>query len=462
MEADQEFLDALAAVWRIRPPGPDNLLSAPAFVALSELCDRRYGGGKAAFALSNALRSLGLPCGLPPNKSGLALDLPRAAATLVAAYSRRMTVRRYLCPLDLAEDLPPMTFGNARVAQFTAEELEKLFDAPRLGRSFPTLPLESKRLAQFHWLVVEEEFAIDPRPKARAVPILFTDMQRDFGEIDPYLGRFPPAVEHALFFLLLARWEEWSTMKDVDWRGFRIPWIYTLDEDVFVRPARPPSPDSLTLEPWIVQDHWGDEIELERPTSLPLDDSAKTELPRFNASAWAELQAALTTSLFETPVVHFLVRAFVADGIDEVIAHMTAIEASLGLESDHRRKLRSKPDPHPNLSATERVAARIGAALTDAGAVQDYKDLFDLRSTFIHGRAELQKIPTSQRVLARGLARRVACALISLATTHPASSRADVLASLLNQGASLRSSAKALDCKRRAKLLERSSDGGHL
>ena len=29
--------------------GPDNLLSAPAFVALSELCDRRYGRGKAAF-----------------------------------------------------------------------------------------------------------------------------------------------------------------------------------------------------------------------------------------------------------------------------------------------------------------------------------------------------------------------------------------------------------------------------
>lgn len=56
----------------------------------------------------------------------------------------------------------------------------------------------------------------------------------------------------------------------------------------------------------------------------------------------------------------------------------------------------------------------------------------------------------------------LACALISLATAHPASSRADVLASLLDQGASLRSSAKALDCKHWAKLLEGNSDGGHL
>jgi hypothetical protein len=436
MVADQQLLDALAALWRIPRPGPDNILSSPAFLLLSEVCDQRYGGGKATFALSSALRSLGLPCGLPPNQLRLALDLSTAAAALCAAYSRKTTVRRHICPLDLADDLPPMTFGGARVAQFTAEELEKLFDAPRLARNFPALPFESKRLAQFHWLVVEEEIEVDPRPDARATPFMFVNMRRDFGEIAPHLGRFPPAVEGALFFLLLARWEEWSTMQEVDWRGFRVPWIYTLDEDLFVRPARPPSPDSLTLEPWIFEDHWGEEIELERPSALPLIDSAKTELLQlFTDAAWTELQAARATPLFETPVVHFLVRAFLADGIDEVMAHMTAIEAALGLEIDHKRQLRPKPDPHPKPSATERVAARIGAALTDAKAVQNYKDLFELRSAFVHGRAGLQKISTPQRVLARNLARRVARALVALAA-HPTRSRAHVLTDLLNQGVS--------------------------
>lgn len=227
-------------------------------------------------------------------------------------------------------------------------------------------------------------------------------------------------------------------MPDIDWRGFRIPWIYVLDEDLFVRPARPPSPDSLSLEPWFLHDDWGEEIELERPTYLPLHDSAKKDLQRLTESAWAELQAALATPLFETPVVHFLVRAFLADGIDEVIAHMTAIEASLGLESDHRRKLRPKPDPHPGLSATNRVAARIGAALADAQVVQDYEDLFELRSAFIHGRAGLQKISTPQVVLARGLARRVARALVSLATAHPSCSRENILADLLSRGVTYR------------------------
>jgi hypothetical protein len=162
------------------------------------------------------------------------------------------------------------------VAQFSAEELEALFNAPRLARNYPTVPLEAKRLAQFHWLVVEEEVALDPRPEARSTPFLYMDMSRDFGEIDPHIGRFPPPVEAALFFLLLAPWEEWSTMREVDWRGFRMPWIYTVDEDLFVRPARPPSPDSLTLEPWFGQDAWGNEIEDEQPSTLRLDEPART------------------------------------------------------------------------------------------------------------------------------------------------------------------------------------------
>jgi hypothetical protein len=74
--------------------------------------------------------------------------LPTAAVALDVAYTRVMTVRRQICPLDLADDLPPMTFGAARVAQFSAEESEKLFDAPRFAGNVPTLPFESKRLAQ--------------------------------------------------------------------------------------------------------------------------------------------------------------------------------------------------------------------------------------------------------------------------------------------------------------------------
>jgi len=430
MSVDDKLLATLEALWRIPPPGPDNLLSEPAFVALSELIAQRTANGKATFALSNALRSLGLPCGLPLEHRASALDLPTVAEMLLNAFSRRSITRRHLCPLDLADDLPSMAFGSSRIARFSATELHDLFDWPRLTRHFPTLTSDARRLAEFRWLVVEEEVLVEARPEARAFPFLDMDLGRDFGEIEPHRGRFPKAVEDALFFLLLAPWEEWATLNEVDWRGFRVPWIYTLDDDLFISPNRPPSADTLSYEPWIYQGDWGEEIEIERPTVLPLDSGATTGLQWINDTTWNEVRAARATSLFETPVVHFLVRAFLATGIDEFIAHLTVIEAALGLESDHKRGLRPKPDPHPGLSPTKRVAARLRSAVGESMAAQDYEHLFDLRSAFVHGRPGLQRISTKQRLLARSLARRAVCALVRLAG-QPNNSRERVLSDLL-------------------------------
>jgi hypothetical protein len=107
------------------------------------------------------------------------------------------------------------------VAEFSADDLASLFDAPRLARNFPNQPLDAKRLAQLHWLVVEEEIALDPRPEARTAPFMYMMFNRDFGEIDPHLGGFPPAVEAALFFLLLAPWG--AVVDDAGSRLERLP-----------------------------------------------------------------------------------------------------------------------------------------------------------------------------------------------------------------------------------------------
>ena len=48
---------------------------------------------------------------------------------------------------------------------------------------------------------------LDQEPEARAVPVLFMDLSQDLGRIEPHKGRFPGALEEALFFLLLAPWD---------------------------------------------------------------------------------------------------------------------------------------------------------------------------------------------------------------------------------------------------------------
>lgn len=238
------MISAMSDLWRLHPPGPDNILAHPAFERLREACRDGYpNAGKKgpAFALSTALRALGLPCGLQKETLHLSLPVEEAAKALDAAMRATHAKRTHLVPFDLAADLPSIAFGPAKLGRLTADELLALVDQARLKRLYPRQEFDAERFSEFHWLVVEEAVALEQEPEARAVPVLFTDLSRDLGQIEPHKGRFPGAVEEALFFLLLAPWESWSTMAEVDWRGFRVPWVYTVDSDIFVRPNMLPS-----------------------------------------------------------------------------------------------------------------------------------------------------------------------------------------------------------------------------
>lgn len=249
MSADKSLVAALQALWDIPPPGSQNLWSSREFVALKELLTKRYYSGKSTFGLEvsigNALRSLGLPCSTPHLSNPSMPDMAKVAGLLAHEFQRTTTKRRYLCPLDMADELPSFQFGNARMGRFADTELEVLFNAPRLERCYPDMQLDAQRLSQFHWMVVEEDVSVRSESGNRQFSWLDFPIGKDLGEIVPHSGRFPAAVERALFFLLLAPWEDWAEMTEVDWRGFRLPWVYTLDDDLCAFPHPPPHPERL-------------------------------------------------------------------------------------------------------------------------------------------------------------------------------------------------------------------------
>lgn len=418
------MLRAMKELWRLQPPEPDNILAHPAFAQLREACRDGYvnaGHNGPRLALSTALQALGLPCQLQPQTAHLALSVDEAAQKLDAALRATYAKRLHLAPLDLAADLPPLAFGPARVCRLTAEELRTLVDESRLRRFFPRQDFDADRFSAFHWLVVEEVVPFTREPEARAVPVLFMDLSQDLGRIEPHKGRFPKAFEETLFFLLLAPWERWSTMAEVDWRGFRVPWVYTVDTDIFVRPSVPPSSDSLSWEDQIYDDGRGGTYEEERRVELPLEDTVTTELTTWDESYWAIVRKAKESVLFETPIAHFLVRAFLADGVDEFLAHITTIEAALGLRADYKG------------GATKKMRGRLAGLLGNRCYADQYGQLFDVRSAFLHGRA-MTAISTEERVMARSLARRVVKALIVATQGTPVSSREGFLDGLLGKG----------------------------
>jgi hypothetical protein len=428
----------MTELWRLRPPGPDNILAHPAFMRLRETCCDGYpNAGKKGpnFALSTALRALGLPCHLE-KATDLALPVEDAAKGLDSALRATHARRVHLAPLDLAGDLPPLAFGPARVCRLSADELRDLIDVPRLGRLYPRQDFDTKRFSEFHWLIVEEVVALKQEPEERAVPVLFMDLSQDLGRIEPHKGRFPTALEEALFFLLLAPWESWSTMQEVDWRGFRVPWVHMVDSDIFVRPASPLSPDTLSWEDRVYGDGYGGTYEEERPGELHLEEAVKTELTVWDQSRWATVEHAKRSVLFETPIAHFLVRAFLAEGADEFLAHITTIEAALGLRADYQKSFRVAPDRHKGMRATNRMRGRVAGLLGDRRFADQYGQLFNMRSAFLHGRA-MMAISTKERVMARALARQVVEALVLATFAGPIGSREDFLDGLLDRGAPL-------------------------
>ncbi|WP_197273919.1 hypothetical protein [Citromicrobium sp. WPS32] len=421
---------ALAALWRIPHPGPDNLFATRDFKAVAAACGRTSTTIGFSSALHNILRSVGAPFALPPDHAHLVGTTEQAATAITHAFKQTSTLRRHLCPLDLADSLPPLRFGPGRVVDLTAEELGALLDAPRLARFYPGHALDLRRLAQFTWLVVEETVPVDPRPEARALPFMFENWNRDFGAIDPHQGHFARPVADALFFLLTGAWEDWADHAEINWRGFQVPWVYTFDDDLSVRPQAPPDPDSLSWEPWIIDDEFEGQIELERPSILSLHEVAAEELSRLDASRWQSVLKARRMPLFSTPVAHFLVQAFHVDGIDELLAHISTIEAALGLQADFMVR---KTDPFPTVRGTKRVERRLTALLDDTQAAGQFNVLFDLRSKFVHGRAGLGLITSQQRIMARKLARRTSAALVERALQDQRP-REQILADLLADG----------------------------
>ncbi len=239
-------------------------------------------------------------------------------------------------------------------------------------------------------------------------------MSRDFAEIEPHRRQFPLAVETALFALLLAPWEDLVTHEDINWRAFQTPWVYTIDEDLFVRPERLPAADSLGWAPDFYQGHDGEMVEYERPLTYACSEALAGLEPWLNDARWRAIEAALASDLFSTPVVHFLVSAFSAKGIDEFIGHLTTLEAGLGLRADQARE--------------KTLGARVGALLGDPHAAVTYGRLFNLRRKYVHGRT-MTEISGADRNDARRLARRVADGLVQQAQA-PVTSRADALLAL--------------------------------
>jgi hypothetical protein len=115
-------------------------------------------------------------------------------------------------------------------------------------------------------------------------------------------------------------------------------------------------------------DEEGEEVPgTERPERLPLKSAAAEASSWLNDARWSDLNRALQTPLFETPIAHFFVKAFLEDDpLDEFLAHITTIEAALLLEEE-------------KTGLTKLVARRVSALLGSAARGAELRKALQLQ-----------------------------------------------------------------------------------
>lgn len=410
------LIEAIDQVWST---AAEHTRRAPGLHALAKVCRELYPvqatGMFLDIALHDALQRLGF---------GERTASPAPQSVSAAIHNAALApgaVRQHFCPLDAAGDIPDLAFGPNRVCRFSEAELEALVVAAPVDPYFRAR-FDAKRLSQFRWLVVEEPYEVARTISGRHLPMFFRDWSSEMGSIEPHPPLFVPAVEAAICFLLTAPWEELVEGAERDWRAFRIPWVLTLDSDLFSPSTSVPDPETLTWIPYYIQDDQGDVVdEIEVPDTTSLDDSTAVALADFDHRSWTRFLMARSSAMMPGPITHFFVRAFTSNDVDEFLFHITTIEACLGQSKDHQDKKQRLPDG--SNGATARTAWRVSALLNDWSAGPEFKRLFKERSQFVHGES-MTTISASSRSAARSLARRCVGALIQQAPSNQTSREA--------------------------------------
>ncbi|TXE57051.1 hypothetical protein FOT58_20075, partial [Serratia nematodiphila] len=234
-----EFIDAFDRLWQL-PAGMDftSIGLLPEFknfiAVMNEHCFSKVGGRFAHSYLHHGLRKLGLPCMFEAGSALVAVDMKDAAIACYQALSKRQSQQTYLCPLDWADYIPEITFGNATIKQFTKLELDALLNSSQRQRGTFYAPADTTGLSRFTWLVVEHdvELQADIYDRYSQWPQWFKSQDQP-GTVYPYTHDYPDAVQRAIFLLMLAPWEEWMASAPSSWSPFDIPWVHTLSDDVF-------------------------------------------------------------------------------------------------------------------------------------------------------------------------------------------------------------------------------------
>jgi hypothetical protein len=292
----------------------------------------------------------------------------------------------YLAPLEYVSfEQNEIDCGHFQIKRFSRDGLDAVLGNSVNKNFYPWAAVELEEIKDY-WFIYFEQTG--PAPEIGCSPLWDLDLFDD----DRYRVkmRYSPLsepIESAIKPLVLFDWQTdyWrrepadeKEEKATGWMGFNIPLVLKVTDKLYERPL--PAPSLEKLEKPILRfvtengkEIWGPEvyISLDKQETESLITFVKRTHENlgkldFDKSGWYFCEIAL----------NMLVKAFFADGLEQLLWHITTIEALLG------------EDP---AGLTEKLARRVASILGETADKQEklrscFKKLYNFRSILVHGK----------------------------------------------------------------------------
>lgn len=316
---------------------------------------------------------------------------------LWSAFNERQVKTILLRPLEgvyFPESL--IDLGKFKIQRFSKEELDNLVDNQLNHIFYPRAELGTGKLS-LCWFIREERYE-----KKQRVDFGRIDFDFSWNEHFRVSRTFPDQVIQLLaLFDWKADWDESSCQIDEDmgWLGFSTPVSLDINNDILESPQ--PSPGLSGLSFVSVLDEHGEEIgeqpavyihleqdELERLKEIVQKSQGLIENIDLKQCGWEFLGVAMG----------YLAKAFFAEGVEQLLWHITVLEALLGEGNEVMNSIRRRL----GIIFGEKEKRKIEEIHNK------FKELYNFRSTFVHGgQTAKRNIYLGHLKIARDFARRV-------------------------------------------------------
>jgi hypothetical protein len=322
------------------------------------------------------------------------------------AFQRREIQVNYFAPMEFVKfSEKTMDLGTFHIRRFSSDELSTIFQNSINQVFYPWAVVDVKQFQNYWFLHLIEWVHAH---KLGWIHINLSDIDRVGIEYTEH----PKAVEFALQQLALFDWQaDWwkkrsahgqeKQNKDLEkgWLGFGIPFVLTVDDNLLDSPKPAPDISKLETEPF-TDAQTGEEIGVVPAVYIHFDKSETDEFKAFvqrTGNLLSSLRAKKNGWQFLEVALGNFIRAFFSEGLEQMLWHITALEALLGEKGE---------------GVTERLARRIASILgkseNERKAIRkQFKELYDFRSDLVHGNPFQKQTYVGHLRDARDLSRRV-------------------------------------------------------